>query len=122
MIRHRDAFVRSGARDVDHIHLEVVDVDAILLESPIDQGELAEDRVARHGGEIAGRHADRVPVLAVGNVELHQVTVEVRRPLGVQVKVHPPGRVADADARLDAELELRTAELLKVHPLGHVAA
>ena len=43
-------------------------------------------------------------VSRIGDVELHEMAVEVRRLLGVEMQVHAAGRMADPDPRLDAQL------------------
>jgi hypothetical protein len=61
-----------------------------------------------------------VPARGVGDVELHQVRVEVRCPLGVHVQVHAAWGVADANPRLDPELVAGLAQESQVHAVGHL--
>src|SRR5262245_2356221 len=109
---------RGGFHDV---HLEVVQIDTILLEAPVHQRELPENRVARRGGKVMGRHADRVPLVRIRDVELHQVAVEVGGSLGVDVKVDAFRGVTDPDPRFDSELVFRSCQTGQVHALRDLA-
>jgi hypothetical protein len=110
VVRHLLPEIGPDTCRIDHVHLEVVDVDAVALPAPVHQGELTEHLVAGAGVEGASRHADGVPAFGVGDVELHQVGVKIGRALRVEVQVDAARRVADADARLDAQLVTAAAE------------
>jgi hypothetical protein len=115
MIRHLLPAVRTRRRRVNHVHVERVHVHAVSPQAPVHQGELTEDRVARPGVEATRREADRVPDVRVGDVELHQVAVEVRRALRIEVQVDPAGSVTDPNARLDAQIAVGTFEQSQIH-------
>ena len=121
MVRNRISFVRSGSHGIDHIHLDVIHIYAVLLQPPIHQSHVPEHSVSGPGIKSVRRHADDVPVRRVRNVVFHQVGVIVGAALSRDLQVHPPWCVAHADSRLDTKFMPGLLHQTQIHVIGNLA-
>ncbi|RPI98033.1 MAG: hypothetical protein EHM31_12505 [Candidatus Aminicenantes bacterium] len=113
--------VGPGLGRLDDIHPDIIDVDAIAAEPPIHEGHLGVDGIAGPGFEAAGGHADRVPTAGLGQVIFHEVAVEVRCFLCIEMKVDPARGVIGPDAGFDPELEAGLRKTGEVERAGNAS-
>ena len=121
MIGDGRAEVGPGLGRLDDIHPDIIDVDAIAVESPIHEGHLGVDGIAGPGLEAAGGHADRVPTASLGQIKFHEVAVEVICFLCIEMKIDAARGVIGPDAGFDPELEAGLREAGKVERAGNAA-
>lgn len=102
VVGNRTAEVGTRCKCIDYVDPDIVHVHPVPFQSPVHQGELHVYRIPGVSLEAARGHAENVPLRGVGYVVFHEVRVEIRCFLGVQVQVNPPGRTIGFNAGFDA--------------------
>ena len=115
MVRNCLPFVGSRCGHINEVHSDVIHIEPVFFQAPIHQCHVTQNCVAGLGIKVMSRHAERVPVVRVWDVILHQLRFVVRGPLRQNLQIDPSRRMARSNTGLDAKFVTGLLHQREVH-------